>query len=173
MLPMSGGNVVVSGLLSFYQQDSSSPVILTGTLTGFTTSGLHGFHVHEFGGISDNCNAAGLHLNPLNMTHAGPTSAIRHEGDLGNINVAGGSSTVSITDSVITLYGGYSIIGRAMVVHANPDDLVSQPTGAAGGRVGCCTIGSMSPMNAASRNIGSHSYLLPIIAVVSVLLVCF
>lgn len=68
----------------------------------------------------------------------------RHAGDLGNI-LAGsdGVAEISIVDRQIPLSGQHSILGRAVVVHADSDDLgtgghkLSKTTGNAGARVGC------------------------------------
>ncbi|PIN20422.1 Superoxide dismutase [Handroanthus impetiginosus] len=92
-------------------------------------------------------DAAGPHFNPLKKDHGSPLDDERHAGDLGNI-VAGtdGVAEISITDEQIPLSGPYSILGRAVVVHADPDDLgkggheLSKTTGNAGARVGCGNI---------------------------------
>lgn len=82
------------------------------------------------------------------MKHGGPEDQIRHVGDLGNV-VADSNGIVStiFSDSVISLFGAKSIIGRAIVLHAEVDDLGktdhpdSTKTGNAGGRLACGVIG--------------------------------
>ncbi|KAG8371798.1 hypothetical protein BUALT_Bualt12G0000700 [Buddleja alternifolia] len=89
-------------------------------------------------------HTSGPHFNPLNKAHGCPIDEERHAGDLGNI-LAGsdGVAEISITDKQIPLSGQHSILGRAVVVHADPDDLgrgghqLSKTTGNAGARVGC------------------------------------
>lgn len=83
-------------------------------------------------------------------THGAPEDSIRHIGDLGNIITDENNVTkISIKDSVITLIGEYSIIGRGVVVHGREDDLGktdhvdSKTTGNAGPRVSCGVIGIM------------------------------
>jgi Cu-Zn family superoxide dismutase len=80
--------------------------------------------------------------------HGGPTAPERHVGDLGNIVAnASGVATLSFTDSLISLHGTNSIIGRTLVVHNGTDDLgqggtaESWRTGSAGDRVACGVIG--------------------------------
>ncbi|XP_020548926.1 superoxide dismutase [Cu-Zn] 2 isoform X2 [Sesamum indicum] len=107
------------------------------------TPGLHAFHIHALGDTTNGCNSTGPHFNPLNKDHGSPIDDERHAGDLGNI-VAGsdGVAEISITDRQIPLSGEHSILGRAVVVHADPDDLgrggheLSKTTGNAGARVG-------------------------------------
>jgi superoxide dismutase, Cu-Zn family len=103
------------------------------------TPGKHGFHIHEFGDCSapDGASAGG-HFNPTHKKHGGPDHLERHAGDLGNI-VADekGHGEYERVDSVITLSGPDTIIGRSVVIHSNADDFVTQPTGNAGGRVAC------------------------------------
>ncbi|XP_017470220.1 PREDICTED: superoxide dismutase [Cu-Zn] isoform X2 [Rhagoletis zephyria] len=135
------------GTVFFEQQDANSPVKVTGEVLGLS-KGQHGFHVHEFGDNTNGCTSAGPHFNPAGKEHGAPTDENRHLGDLGNIEAPGnGPTKVEITDSQITLFGPNSIVGRTIVVHADPDDLgkggheLSKSTGNAGARLGCGVIG--------------------------------
>ncbi|XP_004288410.1 PREDICTED: superoxide dismutase [Cu-Zn] 2-like isoform 2 [Fragaria vesca subsp. vesca] len=66
----------------------------------------------------------GPHFNPLNKDHGAPSDQHRHAGDLGNVTAGpDGVAEVSLVDSQIPLSGPHSILGRAVVVHADPDDL--------------------------------------------------
>jgi superoxide dismutase, Cu-Zn family len=105
--------------------------------------GAHGFHVHEFGDCTaPDAASAGGHFNPKGKPHGAPTDAARHAGDLGNVQAApDGTATLQWTDPDMKLDGPDGVIGHAMIVHANPDDLKTQPTGNAGGRVACGVIG--------------------------------
>lgn len=105
--------------------------------------GAHGFHIHEFGDVtSADGMSAGGHFNPGHSKHGAPDAAERHEGDLGNLKAdANGHATLDYVDPVITLNGPASIIGRGVVVHADADDLKSQPVGNAGKRVAAGVIG--------------------------------
>ena len=113
------------------------------TLRGLSP-GLHGFHVHTKGDLRDGCASACSHYNPTGATHGGPRGAHRHRGDLGNIeaDASGGCETVVIAD-----VGLHEIIGRMLIIHADPDDLghggdtESLKTGNAGKRIACGVIG--------------------------------
>ncbi|KAG7196898.1 hypothetical protein KM043_015800 [Ampulex compressa] len=138
---------VVKGTVYFDQEESSKPVKVTGQVTGLN-KGFHGFHIHEFGDNTNGCTSAGAHFNPLGKEHGGPDASIRHVGDLGNVEAnADGIAHVNITDSMIQLEGPYNIIGRTLVVHADPDDLgkggheLSKTTGNAGARLACGVVG--------------------------------
>jgi Cu-Zn family superoxide dismutase len=137
------GNSHIAGVIKFEQKGDM--IHITGKVTGLKP-GSHGFHVHEFGDCTDP-KCSGGHFNPTGMKHGGPNSDERHVGDLGNI-VAGedGIATIDMKDSIIRLNGPLSIIGRGLIVHADPDDLVSQPTGNSGDRIGCGVIGIGDPM---------------------------
>ncbi|MCY5962206.1 superoxide dismutase family protein, partial [Salmonella enterica subsp. enterica serovar 1,4,[5],12:i:-] len=114
---------VVSGTVYFDQDAPTSEVKVTGEVKGLT-QGLHGFHIHEFGDNTNGCTSAGPHFNPENKEHGGPTDAVRHAGYLGNITAeSNGVAKVNISDKMISLCGPMSIIGRTIVVHADPDDL--------------------------------------------------
>jgi Cu-Zn family superoxide dismutase len=80
--------------------------------------------------------------------HGSPNETERHVGDLGNIEVdSSGVANINFTDSLISLRGPHNIIGRALVVHNNTDDLGkgdnedSRKTGNAGARIACGVIG--------------------------------
>ena len=105
--------------------------------------GQHGLHIHEKGDCSDpKAASAGGHFNPGGMEHAGPMDAMHHAGDLGNIEIkADGTGDLDITSIMLTVKGGaYSVVGRSVVFHEKADDLKTQPTGNAGGRLGCGVI---------------------------------
>ncbi len=123
--------------------DTDSGLLIQGSLTG-ASAGLHGFHIHEFGLCDDNGNAAGSHFNPKGTPHGnviadGQEKA--HVGDLGNLTVReDGTATWLYTLPGLTLAkGSNAVAGRALIVHEKPDDF-GQPTGNAGGRIGCGSI---------------------------------
>ncbi|CAH0399974.1 unnamed protein product [Chilo suppressalis] len=138
----------VSGTVFFDQQDEKAPVVVSGEIKGLS-KGLHGFHVHEFGDNTNGCTSAGPHFNPLKLEHGAPDATVRHVGDLGNVEAAAdnGVTKVNIQDCAISLCGAHSIVGRTLVVHADPDDLgrgghdLSKTTGNAGARIACGVIG--------------------------------
>ena len=110
--------------------------------------GLHGFHIHESGDLRKGCDSCCSHFNPKNKNHGGPKDKERHYGDLGNVNAnKKGLVNTIITDHLLKLRGKHSIIGRSVVIHADPDDLgkghnnESLKTGNAGSRIGCGVIG--------------------------------
>ncbi|XP_010524985.1 PREDICTED: superoxide dismutase [Cu-Zn] 3 isoform X2 [Tarenaya hassleriana] len=116
------GDNNVRGCLQFIQ-DASGTTHVTGTIAGLSP-GFHGFHIHSFGDTTNGCNSTGPHFNPRNKVHGAPHEGERHAGDLGNIYAGSdGVAEISIKDKQIPLNGQHSILGRAVVVHADPDDL--------------------------------------------------
>lgn len=131
----------VGGTVTFTQKGDK--VLVAANVNGLTP-GLHGFHIHEKGDCSaaDGMSALG-HFNPSGMTHGAPNTAPHHAGDLGNLSAdTSGNAILSIEVGGISLdtAAGNSIIGRSVIVHANPDDLKSQPAGNSGPRVACGVI---------------------------------
>ncbi len=127
------------GIVTFTKVDAGIKVVAD--IEGLTP-GKHGFHIHQYGDCSDpKGKSAGGHFNPDGVKHAGHTSAVRHVGDFGNI-VAGknGKAHIEFVDHLISFEGPHNIIGRGVVIHGGADDLVSQPSGNAGPRVGCGSI---------------------------------
>ncbi len=136
LAPTKGNQV--SGTVQFRQKGDS--VLVEVKVTGLKPNGTHGFHVHEKGDCSAaDASSAGAHFNPDKTPHGGLFSEKRHAGDLGNLQAdANGFAQASIEASGITLGAeANSIIGRAVIVHANPDDMATQPSGNAGARVAC------------------------------------
>jgi Cu-Zn family superoxide dismutase len=135
LAPTKGNQV--SGTVSFVQHGDS--VVVEAHLVGLTP-GLHGFHIHEKGDCTAaDASSAGAHFNPHKSSHGGPQVAPRHAGDLGNITADGaGVAQYKVEVTGISLdTGADSIIGRAVIVHGNPDDLRTQPAGNAGPRIAC------------------------------------
>jgi Cu-Zn family superoxide dismutase len=130
----------VSGTVRF--EAVAGGVKVTANLKGLA-AGSHGFHVHEFGDCTaPDATSAGGHFNPAGHPHAGPSDAKRHAGDLGNVEAgADGTATLEWTDAAMKLDGAHGVVGHAVIVHAKADDLKTQPTGDAGGRLACGVIG--------------------------------
>jgi Cu-Zn family superoxide dismutase len=140
--PIGGSGV--TGVVRF--ERTGDTLHVQGRIEGLTP-GLHGFHVHEFGDLSDTQKgeSAGSHFAPHRGAHGMPDSETRHVGDLGNLEAGeDGVAVIDIRDARIQLHGENSILGRALVVHANPDD-GGQPVGNAGGRVAFGVVAIANP----------------------------
>lgn len=125
-------------------QAPGTPTLIKGTITGLKP-GKHGFHIHEFGDMSDGCKSMGGHYNPDNVDHGDLTKG--HVGDLENV-VANdqGIANFSIVATRVDLLGDRSVVGRGLVIHEDEDDLgkggdaESLKTGNAGERLACGVI---------------------------------
>ena len=141
MKPTQGNTT--NGVVSFSQQDDK--VLVNARIQGLSP-GPHGFHIHEKGDCSaPDATSAGGHFNPAGTKHGSPSGAEHHGGDFGNLMAdATGTATLAITipASQITLSksGANSIIGKGLIVHADPDDFATQPTGNSGKRLACGVI---------------------------------
>ena len=135
--PASGSEV--RGTVLFFAEGNG--VRVEGSISGLTP-GRHGLHIHEKGDCSaPDASSAGGHFNPTAQPHGSPDADMHHLGDFGNVTAdASGVATVSRVMTGLTLEGPDSIIGRALVVHADEDDLHSQPAGNSGARVACGVI---------------------------------
>lgn len=132
----SEGNAA-KGMVHFQEQGDGS-VEVVADLTN-VPPGVHGFHIHENGDCGNNGQAAGGHFNPMAHPHGAPDAQSHHAGDFGNVTAdeKGEVHTRFMTHSITVKDGANSVVRRAVVLHANPDDLVTQPTGNAGGRIAC------------------------------------
>ena len=138
----SASATLVSGRLALVPEPGG--VHITGVIGGLKPGQQAAFHVHERGNCSAvDASSAGDHFNPTRQPHGGPGTAAHHLGDMENLQAdARGRSNVDIHLRGVTLGGGAAndIAGRALIVHANPDDHRSQPAGNAGARVACAVI---------------------------------
>ena len=141
LAPTAGNQV--AGRIYFVRVDGG--LRASGRLTGLVPGQAHGFHIHQNGDCSAaDGSSAGGHFNPAAVDHGKVDADPHHAGDMPNLQadadgvaVVDGpvSSLVSVGDG-----GEYDIIGRGLIVHADPDDYASQPTGNAGARLACAVI---------------------------------
>jgi Cu-Zn family superoxide dismutase len=138
----SASGSLVSGRLNVVPMHDG--VHLTGEIGGFAPNSVHAIHIHEKGDCSAaDASSAGGHFNPAGTQHGKVGSGAHHGGDMDNITAnAEGVAKVSVHASGVTLGGGAAndVAGKAVIVHAAPDDYRTQPTGNAGGRQACGVI---------------------------------
>jgi Cu-Zn family superoxide dismutase len=139
MRSTTGGSL---GTLRFVQTPSGS-ARLVGTLTGLS-AGNHGIHVHAVGRCdAPSFESAGAHVNPAGKQHGLENPLGSHAGDAPNITSdMNGQSQVDVTFAHATLTASASNTlldadGSAVVVHADPDDQKTDPSGNSGARIAC------------------------------------
>ena len=129
-------------------QDTPAGMAVVVQLSG-AAPGQHGVHIHQHGDCGQAGQAAGGHFNPDGAPHGflpkdGLSNA--HPGDMGNIEVGrDGTGSLRVVLPGVSLGSGqYSVGGRSIVLHERADDF-GQPTGNAGGRIGCGVIVITAP----------------------------
>ncbi|MBC8344821.1 MAG: superoxide dismutase family protein [Candidatus Marinimicrobia bacterium] len=132
-----------SGTIVFSEEKGA--VKIKATISGLG-EGPVAIHLHSVGDCSsDDGKSAGGHWNPTKEDHGEWGKAPFHSGDIGNINVdPNGIGKLTLVDQ----HGRWSIggttetdiIGKSIIIHAGMDDMASQPSGAAGMRIGCAVI---------------------------------
>lgn len=144
VLSPTSGNIA-KGIVTF--EEGPDEVVIKAHVSGLKPNSKHGFHIHEFGDVSaSDGKAAGGHFNPAGLDHALPGEKAGHAGDLGNLEAnESGVAILSLNVEKSQFPDGLrSILGRGMIVHANPDD-GGQPTGNAGDRIASGVIGLRNP----------------------------
>lgn len=136
-----------SGSLAFSAEENG--VRLTGAIQGLPPNSEFGFHIHEKGDCSaPDASSAGSHFNPTNAEHGHPEGDARHAGDMINLKSDDqGVAQVDIVVAGVTLHDGgpNDVLGKAVVVHQNPDDYKTQPSGNSGARIACGVITVQAP----------------------------
>mmetsp|Transcript_15124 Transcript_15124/g.22490 ORF Transcript_15124/g.22490 Transcript_15124/m.22490 type:complete len:155 (+) Transcript_15124:159-623(+) len=113
----------IEGLLTLEQNSETSVTVLDGEVTGLAP-GKHGLAVLVFGDLSNPPASLGEHFNPHGKNHGSPDSDERHVGSLGNIEAdADGKAKIHVEDKLVKLIGPQSIIGRAIGIMSQEDDL--------------------------------------------------
>ncbi len=140
MLEPTKGSTV-RGTVSFVEHHGK--VRVTANVSGLRPNGEFGFHIHEAGDCSsgDGMSTKG-HFNPYGKAHAHAGTPERHAGDLTSLK-SDGSGNASLTadlDIITVSPGPASVVGRGLIVHVQPDDFKTQPTGNAGARSACAVI---------------------------------
>lgn len=128
------------GTVTFTQKGDK--VTVTTKVTGLTP-GQHGFHIHEKGDCSSGDGmSAGGHFNPFGKPHGNPSAADHHAGDMSALGAdASGNASLTADMDAVTIGSGIGdIVGKAVIVHKDPDDYKTQPTGNSGARVACGVI---------------------------------
>ena len=139
-LQTTAGNTV-SGSVSFVQ--SGDKVRVSGEVLGLKPGAEHGFHVHEKGDCSSGDGiSAGGHFNPDGKPHGQHAAGVHHAGDLPPLKAdAMGVARFSFESASISVGSGSAdIVGRGIIVHRDPDDFKTQPTGNSGARIACAVI---------------------------------
>ena len=130
-----------SGTALFKQ--AGEGIVLTVRVEGLKPGAEHGFHIHEKGDCSSGDGmSTGGHFNPAGKPHGKHDDAERHAGDLPSLKAdANGRAEATFTLGGLGIGGGAAdIVGRGLIVHAQPDDYKTQPTGNAGARLACGVI---------------------------------
>ncbi|KII86770.1 hypothetical protein PLICRDRAFT_700059 [Plicaturopsis crispa FD-325 SS-3] len=145
---LRGPDSAVTGTVTFAQSSKDGLVTVSGDIKNLSPNAKRGFHIHQYGDLSNACLSTGSHYNPLSAPHGAPSNppSQRHAGDLGNVETDAQGSAV-FTISTPKGVGLLELIGRAVVIHAGTDDLgqggneESLKTGNAGARAACGVIG--------------------------------
>lgn len=113
-------------------------VTVRADVRGLRPGAQFGFHVHEKG----NCSAPGEHFNPTGKPHGHYRVAERHGGDLINLQAdAEGNAVYAFETNLLAVTAGpTSVVGRTIVIHADPDDYRTQPAGNSGDAIACGVI---------------------------------
>ena len=130
-----------SGQVRFAQ--AGGKVVVSGEVRGLKPNAEHGFHVHEKGDCSSGDGmSTGGHFNPTNAPHGRHGAGTHHAGDLPSLRAdANGIASFRFESTTIGIGSGAAdILGKGLIVHRDPDDYKTQPTGNAGPRLACAVI---------------------------------
>ncbi len=130
-----------SGDVRFVQMGGK--VRVSGEVRGLKPGAEHGFHVHDKGDCSSGDGmSTGGHFNPGNLKHGAHGGAEHHVGDLPSLkaDTMGVARFSFESGSIAVGSGANDIVGRGLIVHRDPDDYTTQPTGNAGPRLACAVI---------------------------------
>ncbi len=150
------GKGATIGEVQLEQQAAGVKVTVTTRGIDIVTPGTHGLHFHAVGKCDGpDFMSAGGHFNPAGKQHGAKNPQGAHAGDLPNLPIDASTATqgsgyvFTQTTTMISLTPGATSIfdadGTALVIHANPDDELTDPTGNSGGRVACAVLALTAP----------------------------
>ncbi|MEP7069800.1 MAG: superoxide dismutase family protein [Usitatibacter sp.] len=128
------------GTVAFTQDGHE--VRVRASVSGLKPNAEHGFHVHEKGDCSSGDGmSTGGHFNPAGKPHGSPATA-HHAGDMPSLKAdASGNASASFELKGVSIgTGAADLVGKGVIVHRDPDDYATQPTGNAGPRIACGVI---------------------------------
>lgn len=132
----------VSGVVQFFPLVEGG-VRVQGRVEGLAPNSEHGFHIHEKGDCSSGDGmSTGGHFNPTAKAHGAHDHSEHHAGDLASLKAdANGVARFSYTTTALSVgMGATDVVGRGLIVHRDPDDFKTQPTGNSGPRQACGVI---------------------------------
>ena len=130
-----------AGDVTFSQKGDK--VRVSGVVSGLKPNAEHGFHVHDKGDCSSGDGmSTGGHFNPDGKPHGAHGAGAHHAGDLPSLKAdASGTARFNFESNTIAVGAGVAnVIGRGLIVHRDPDDYKTQPTGNSGPRLACAII---------------------------------
>jgi len=130
-----------SGEVRFVQQGDQ--VLVSGEVRGLQPNSEHGFHIHEKGDCSSGDGmSTGGHYNPGAHRHGAYGRGEHHVGDLPSLKAdANGVARFAFESTGISVGSGRNdVVGHGLIVHRDPDDYTTQPTGNSGPRLACAVI---------------------------------
>ncbi len=128
------------GTASFWEDASGVRIV---TQVRGISPGRHGIHIHAVGKCDPpDFTTAGGHYNPGGKKHGLKSLVGSHAGDLPNLDVGTDrTGRLEYVTKLVTLGPGptslFDADGSALLIHANPDDEMTDPTGNSGGRIAC------------------------------------
>jgi superoxide dismutase, Cu-Zn family len=141
------------GTINFLEEGDS--ILVQGSVSGLTPGMTYAIHVHQFG----NCSApdsSGDHFAGAGERHGNPFDSLplHHRGDLPSLQANGsGVGLINFMTNAMNLgTDSTSVLGRSVVVHALPDDYITQPAGGSDGRIACGVIGLLTGNPADTTN---------------------
>lgn len=130
------------GQISFVQKKNEVKMVVKASKL---TPGIHAIHIHEKGDCSAaDASSAGGHWNPMKEMHGKWGHGQHHNGDIGNL-IADQDGKATLTFRTERWCIGCkdetkNILNKSIIIHKSEDDFKTQPTGNAGGRIGCVEI---------------------------------
>lgn len=140
VLAPTTGNTA-SGTVRFAKRGNT--IAVSGEVRGLKPGAEHGFHVHEKGDCSSGDGmSAGGHFNPGGKPHGRHSQGEHHAGDLPSLVAdANGVARFSFDSAALDVGAGANdVVGKGLIVHRDPDDYRTQPTGNSGPRLACAVI---------------------------------